>query len=515
MPNADEILNLNDIETDLINLKDRIQFVERSSEEENIPLVDDEETLKDESKDLEDEEIIDSEDKSGTGDKVGKKELSWHEQLEVYRKDPLVWEDDEEKSTEMGDGGVDIEEFSLESYGISLNTVNTVYFVIGIRNLFKKEVVNLKIVKTLPKNFDNLVIIEETHGSAVVENNQLVWNLDRIESETNAIIKFTSEIQVETLDPVKTGFIQVDYTGTSSFTGGIELERFKATTKNSYYMDIEEQDEEPGLWDCRFVFKNTSEFQVEITDIDIHASDDPSTKFVSLDAENLPTVASSGEWQSDIWTYKSENFPSFKRNIEFRVLPDLQAEVTGNIVIDEIKLILASITGEVAYEVAEMIQGVEQEENIIKINSFADSEIETTLSLVNNGSAPLNEVSLEMGNFSDVFQPPNLEVVKLLWDGTEIDIPENALSIEEHSPKVLVVSLDNLKDATTGMLLPNSKLEAIFPVHAIKPPQDADFSPTITYKANTYPRGQEIVFVPSDEEVPEIQVVHIRRKFRK
>jgi hypothetical protein len=263
------------------------------------------------------------------------------------------------------------------------------------------------------------------------------------------------------------------------------------------------------------VFKNTSEFKVEILDVDIFATGDASTKFVTLDPENLPKVASEGQWQSNTWTYKSENFPSFKRNIEFRVIPDLQAEVSGSIVIDEIKLILASITGEVAYEVAELLLGAEQEENVVKINSYTDTEIETTLSLVNNGSAPLNEVSMQIGNFTDVFQPPSIEEVKLLWNNTEIEIPPGAISIEAHSPEALIITLNSLKDSSTGKLNPGSKLEAVFPVRAINPAQDAEFKPVIIYKANTYPLGQPIEYIPSVEEVPELQVVHIRRKYRK
>jgi hypothetical protein len=506
MSNADDILNFNDIETDLINLPDKIRFVGEEEEFEPIAVVSHEPEMKEDlepeiEEDLEAEVKPEPKEKSTIEDNV----LGWLQQLQNYRKE----------KPEMEDGGVDAAEYSLESHGISLNQVNKVHFAIGIRNLFKSDVINIWVIKNFPQGFENITIVDKNMGEASLENNQLIWNIESLKTENTALIKFTADIEIISSDPVKTGNIEVKFVGTSSITGGIELENFKASTKNSYFMDILERDDEPDLWDCSLVIDNTSDFKIEIIDVDIYAPEDVSKKFIELNQENLPKLPPGQKWNSDSWEYKSSGFPSFKRNLEFRVLPEVQAEASGTITIGDVYLILASITGEVAYESAEMLLGVEQEENIIKINSYTDSDIETTLSLVNNGSAPLNELSLEMGNFSDTFKPPNIDEVKLLWDGTDIEIPPGAISIEAHSPEALTIVLKNLKDSSTGMLNPNSKLDAVFPVHAINPTQDTEFKPVIIFKANTFPLGQPIEYIPPTEEVPELRVVHIRRKYRK
>ena len=48
-------------------------------------------------------------------------------------------------------------------------------------------------------------------GKAKLEENQILWTIGQLERERIAIMKFKADIQVETLDPVKTGTIEVNY----------------------------------------------------------------------------------------------------------------------------------------------------------------------------------------------------------------------------------------------------------------------------------------------------------------
>ena len=84
------------------------------------------------------EEISESKPEAKESD-INKNLIAWFQQLTSYRKE----------NPEMQDGGIDAEEYSLESYGISLNSVNTVHFAIGIRNFFQKEVTHIKIEKVM------------------------------------------------------------------------------------------------------------------------------------------------------------------------------------------------------------------------------------------------------------------------------------------------------------------------------------------------------------------------------
>ncbi|MFW9823878.1 MAG: hypothetical protein ACFFE4_13120, partial [Candidatus Thorarchaeota archaeon] len=58
---------------------------------------------------------------------------------------------------------------------------------------------------------------------------------------------------------------------------------------------------------------------------------------------------------------------------------------------------------------------------------------------------------------------------------------------------------------------PDSTLEFQYPIHCVNPVRNSTFESEIIYHANTFPVSQELEFKP---EVPVIEALHIRRKFR-
>ena len=430
-------------------------------------------------------------------------------------------------------------ESSLESYGISIKKINNVNFAIGLYSLFEKPVKEIQLTKTISEKFENTKIIKASIGDTKVEGNKLIWTIDELEPETLALLRFSSDIQIETKDAVKTGTIEGSYKAASSFTGGLEIEKFEAYTNNKHHIDMIEKDDAPGVWDCNFLFENPSEFKIEVYNVDIHPSEKAETKFITIEKENAPILPAGAQWKSDTWQYESEDYPSFRKEVNFKVLAELQADVKGTIAIGEVELVLASITGTVSYKVpgipvtkaikgregeaAEVAPGEEVEvaekgEILeIKIPSFKETEIEATLSLTNDGSAPLNEIRMTQLNFKDKFKPPNPkdpehpDQIKLLWDGKEVDLPPDAVRIDKES---VHIELDNLKDKPTGMLESGSTIEVKYPIHAESPDKDAQFETDVAYNANTLPLGTELEYIPIPEEIPVLKVVHFRRKYR-
>jgi len=316
MLNADDILNINDIETDLLRIKEEASGAKAEKFEAEIEKEPEEEAVE------EDEE-------------------------EEEEKEEEEEEDEDEEEEEEADAGA--EDYSLESFGISINTLNTVTFAIGIHSLFEKPINDLKITKKITSEFENIKIIDSTQGLAEIEGDQIIWTIDEIESETTVLLKFSADIQVETKEPVKTGTIEASYKAESSFTGGLAIDKFNAYTNNKHYIDMIEKDDAPGIWDCNFVFENPSEFFIKLFDIDVHAPEAPDAKFIDIDEESIPTLPAGSEWHSAMWEYENEDYPAFRKEINFTVLSELQAEVSGTIAIDDVELGLASITGVVSY----------------------------------------------------------------------------------------------------------------------------------------------------------------------
>jgi len=458
LPDADNILNVNDIETDLMKLKDKTAKAGKLPEK-----------------------------------KVEEKE-----------------EEEEEEEEEDEDTDAGAEEYSLESFGISIDTENTVTFAIAVLSLFEKPIKNVKVTKNIPADFSNTRVTDTTIGNAELEGDQLIWTIDVLPPQTTVLCKFTSEIMVSDIEARKTGTIEVTYTAASSFAEGLGIDKFDAYTTNKFYVDIIERDEEPNVWDCKLVFENSSEFLVQLFNADVYAPNAESTKLVDIDPNDVPVLPAGAEWHSVKWVYESEDYPQFRKLLEFRVMPDFVTQVNGTIAISDVELAIASITGEVFYTLSETAEPTakEIEEMLIQVPTFKETDVIAVHKLENNGGAPLNEIVVQQEFFSDVYQAPNADEVKVLWDGSEIEIDSSAVAVDGNS---LRIELKDLKDSSTGMFEPESKLEVQYPIHSINPAQESRFESEVIYLANTYPLSSEIEVRPA---VPAIEAIHIRRKFR-
>ncbi|MFX0039394.1 MAG: hypothetical protein ACFFCY_09030 [Promethearchaeota archaeon] len=453
LPNADDVLNINDIEKELLKIKDKTG---KPSSKPPKPKVEEEE-----------EEEVEEEEEE---------------------------EELENEGENWGDGGT-LVETGLESFGISIDKENVVTFAIAIRSMFDKPVTNLKVVKNIPEDYRNPVIKDTTDGRAQIEGNQIIWTIDKLVPEYTVMCKFTCDIMVTDIKKRRTGKIEVTYQAASSYAEGLAIDKFDAYTRNKFYVDTVERDEEPGIFDCKLVFDNSSEFIIQLFNADVYSPKDESKKFVDIDPNDVPMLPSGAQWHSTKWQYESDEYPTFRKKLEFRVMPDFQTIVNGTMALSDVILEIGSITGVMSY-------------NLTEVPTYRTKDVIATLKMVNNGSAPLNEVTVIQQYFSDEFQPPKADEVKLLWDGEEVEVSAVAVSFED---KAFKIDLRDLKDSGTGMFKPDSTLEFEYPIHCINPARESTFESEITYLANTFPVSQELEFKP---KVPVIEAMHIRRKFR-
>ena len=307
--------------------------------------------------------------------------------------------------------------------------------------------------------------------------------------------KFTCNIMVTDITKRRTGTIEVTYQAASSYAEGLAIEKFDAYTRNKFYIDTVERDEEPGIFDCKLVFDNSSEFIIQLFNADVYSPEDETKKFVDIDPKDVPMLPSGAQWHSTKWQYESEEYPTFRKKLEFRVVPDFQTIVNGTMALSDVILEIGSISGVLSY-------------NLTEVPTYRTKDVIATLKMVNNGSAPLNEVTIIQQYFSDEYQPPKADEIKLLWDGEEVEVSAGAVSFED---KAFKIDLKDLKDSSTGMFKPDSSLEFKYPIHCVNPARESTFESEIIYLANTFPVSQELEFKP---EVPVIQAMHIRRKFR-
>ncbi|MFX1288986.1 MAG: hypothetical protein ACFFFY_10575 [Promethearchaeota archaeon] len=457
LPDADRILNVRDIETNLLKAKDKTSKAGAKVKERVVPAKEEEEEEDDEEEEEEEEE------------------------------------EDEDDSFE--DGGIASDEFSLQSFGISIDKENTVTFAIAMRSLFEKPIKNVKVVKNIPGDFSNPVIIDTSIGQADIQGKKIVWNIEKLMPEQTVLLKFTCNIMVSDITTRKTGTIDVTYEAASSFAEGLDIDKYDAYTRNKFYVDTVERDEEPGVWDCKLVFENPSEFVIQLFNADVYSPENESVKFVDIDPRDVPLLPAGAQWHSKKWKFESDEYPAFRKKLEFRVMPDFQTMVYGTASIEDVILEIASITGDMEYD-------------IDQVPTYKQKDVIATLKMINNGSAPLNEITIVQQYFTNEFQPPKANEIKLLWDGSEVEINSGAVNFDG---SVFKITLTDLRNSNNGMFMPESSLEFQYPIHCNNPAQDSKFESEIIYFTNTFPVSQELEFRP---QVPVIEALHLRRRFR-
>ena len=255
------------------------------------------------------------------------------------KKEPEAEEEEEEEISGKTWGDEDaLGETGLESFGISIDKENVVHFAIALRTMFDNLVSNIKVVKNIPSNFTNPTILYTTEGRAIVEGNQLIWTIDKLHPEYTVLLKFTCNITVSDIAKRRTGTIDVTYQAAASFAEGLAIDKFDAYTRNKFYVDTVNRDEEPGVWDCKLVFDNISEFIIQLFNADVYSPEDESKKFVDIDPNDTPLLPSGAQWHSMKWEFESEDFPVFRKELEFRVMPDFQRFVLGRINISDAEI---------------------------------------------------------------------------------------------------------------------------------------------------------------------------------
>ena len=444
LPSADNVLNLRDIESNLLKAKDKT---------------------------------------SKAGAKVKE------------RMAPVEEYDEEEEDESLEDGGTASDGYSLQAFGISIDKENTVTFAIAMRNLFAKAIKNVKVVKIIPGDFSNPVVKDTTEGRAEVVGNKIVWNIEKLMPETTVLMKFTCNILVTDITKRKTGKIDVSYEASSSFAEGLDIDKYDAYTRNKFYVDTVERDEEPGVWDCKLVFENPSEFIIQLFNADVYSPENKSVKYVDIDPKDVPLLPAGAQWHSKMWKFESEEYPAFRKKLEFRVMPDFQTIVNGTASISDVILEIASITGDMSYDIEQ-------------VPTYKEKDVIATLKMINNGSAPLNEITVVQQYFNNEYQPPKAKEIKLLWNNNEIELDSGSVNFDGN---VFKITLKNLRNSSNGLFMPESSLKFQYPIHCINPAQDSKFESEIIYYTNTFPVSQELEFKP---EVPVIEALHLRRRFR-
>jgi hypothetical protein len=395
------------------------------------------------------------------------------------------------------------------SYSLIMGKKNEIFVKVTIHNDSDGDLKNLEVYKFIPSEFEDVDVTKKTEGTTDIvdmEGERAVkWVIDELGAGRDEILSLKFYITVEDIETkVRSGKILVKYSAPYLLSGiRVDAEKFKGSTNNNVYLSVDEEDETPNRFDCKFVFENKSEFDVKLLDAEVHDVNAPSKNFVRVDRD---TKLSKGEtWSSEIWEYDLDEGtdPQFIKKVDFTTLANVTAETLTSVDIEDFELAVAALEADLKYDAEELA-------------SYRETVFHAIAYVSNTGGADLNEVSYRE-TIQNNFKAPLAEEIEVRYNGEILDdsiytvtiSPNNTSSDGEHE---VLVELKDLVDTSIESFAPGDKLDITYPITADRPAMDVEYRPDALVLGNTLPAGQpiEIVLKPEGLVIP---VIHVRKRF--
>ncbi len=387
------------------------------------------------------------------------------------------------------------------------NQKTTVEMTFLLENKEEYEIINLNLEKKIPEEFMNLKVVDEIPPDTSVEyeNQVLNWRIPLLKA--NAKVELTVHANITPTQTVGSGIVQLSATIIDGLNSKLDLENISSISKNMYYIEKDENEEEPDHWKCRFIFDNKSEFPMLLESAEIFSGDISSTQTeVVFDNINEIIRAPVADWRSEEWNVVSEEIPTFGKKVQFKIIPNTSRSLNVKVNIDEIPLSVLWAEVKKSYSTSE-------------VPSYVDTPVEVTTIITNFGEAEISEIRLT-DFIPENFLPPSLKDITLLLDGKKIDQNQQKIDItlkrepdsdDSAEPHQLHIQLLNLEKSIGG-LKKDSSFEFQYPVMAIKPPPEKVYNFPIKLAITSVSGGPALDIDPSMIENSEITVTHRRRR---
>lgn len=412
------------------------------------------------------------------------------------------------------------------SYTLTVSESTVVYFKITAKNIQDYPITGVTIKKEISEGFMDIDVLDSSLGSHEIDGNDLVWTIETLAAGEEAEIAFNLTVDIPNREyKPKTGVLTAEYKAESSFTG-VKIDKFDAYSENKVGMEVSQDDEDPDKYNCSMIFKNESDFQMQLVNLDV-INTVSEEKVLDIDPGEIPQLSAGAKWQSVDFEVETEEGvePAFRKYVEFFLIGDRKVSTLGVLTFDDIELAVAMIDGTLNYSASTLVS-----RRVVPFKGL--------MKVKNTGGADLNELILQE-NLQAGFQPPEASEIELYiirpeegeedaaldpaeepdWEnlGDQISIDAGMIDItpNDQEPEVahtITIKLGDLRDSSIGLILPGTTIIATYPITAYKVAKDSEFVSDVKYSGNTYPAGAPIEIIPEGITIP---VTHSRLKFIK
>lgn len=381
-------------------------------------------------------------------------------------------------------------------------------FTIELTNEFDWPVNEVVLKKYIPDSSTNISSFQTDQGTLGEDSDEegrfILWEIEEISSmeKVTASCELRVTMDEESNEPYSVGDTIINYKCLENTLSNLGLETITGSSSVFQFISRDEQEENPGDFDCKFELENTSEFEMDLKEIRIYEGNvkegNIRLEWLGKDfAEEERSIDPGETFTLDPWTITVEDdgvIPQFGRELDLSVKYLFDAEIVSECVLSGYNLPFMDIEVSKSY-------------SIYTIPSFRRTEVITENIIKSIGSNEVQYLQLQ-DTIPDGFEPPESTNVEILKGDDQIREDDFTFEVSENN---LILTLEHLEDTMMGTLKQDEELLVKYPIFAISPKPDDEFTGNLTVLANIYPPVKP---VSTDAEVNPITVVHERRKLK-
>jgi hypothetical protein len=393
------------------------------------------------------------------------------------------------------------------TYSLNIDQDNVVYYKLKLTNTEEYAIQNISVKKELFEGYSDMQVLNTSIGDSTTEEGSLVWTIEELEVGSEQSIEFTLTVSITDKEQtIKSGVVEITYDAAVPLSE-LQIENFEAFSENKVTLLDEQLDDNPDLFRSNITFENLSPYIAKLKAVTVKQMEGED-ELIDLPEDAELYLSANTSWVSNSWEVDTQGeSPLYAKKAEFILMHELVSTTSTSITIDDTELAVAMMEAGVSYDIGE-------------IESHREVPFNANHVITNGGNSPFDYISVKQ-DIPEHFKAPKKEDIKLLVDGKEYDLDPDWITIdpedeESDHPHEILIELDNMKDLPMGQLMPNQKLEVVYPIIADKLTEDETFVTNAEWKANTFPRGEPIVITEIGEtEDMQIVVVHKRLKILK
>jgi hypothetical protein len=375
---------------------------------------------------------------------------------------------------------------------------NPVKITLTVTNETDDELDSIILNKTIPPELTGIEIVSVKSGTAEYDEGtkQVVWKDFVIYPHESSQLVISATGVVEDTKPKKSGDVVITYRGEGQQRSVLEPD-LNALTE--FLTGIETAETEPNQWQCTLECTNESDLVVRLDKVEVFLTPEGGgAKEKMIDEAPDVELAPDQEWTKS-FEVQSKSTPKCTQDLVYTPVRTVKKRVLGTVEKAAQEIPVYSIDYSKTFDPP-------------SVSSFDKTPVEVVVEVTNNGSAKLNEITIE-DQLPDDVMPPTSEHVTVWIRGEEYSGPyEFVIDPEDQDPEKphkITFRVENLKDSG-GELEPGESIKVNYAVMAWRSRPEKEYPSPVVCTANTDPAGIPVV-MQSPEDGHKIGVIYKKR----